>query len=101
MDWQRTATVLLEALTAIGKVVSTTRDRGKREIAAAADSLMVIGAIVEAITPPEGCQIDPDKAEEELQRLMRALDDNDKAADDALAAKFDTSGDPDKVETKP
>lgn len=92
VNWEKTAGVLAGALETIGEIVSSVKERrAMAGVAAAADALTAIGAVVEATKRGDLTQIDPDIVAEEIDRLRRALADNDAAADRALAEKFDTA----------
>lgn len=89
-----TQEVLAEAIRLIGDVIANVR--GKRQtagIGAAADALVVIGAIVESVQEGRLDKMTPDQARDELDHLRRTLEQSDAAADRALEDKFDKGGD--------
>jgi hypothetical protein len=89
MKWEALARVLAEALSTVGEVVSSVKERRQADgIQSAADALTVIGAIVESVKGDVD-KLDPAAVVAELSRLKRALGANDTAADAALTKKFD------------
>lgn len=93
MDWAHVTKLLATALGAIDQVLETTRMAAKAggRVTAAADALTAIGAIVETVKNGDIENLDPTVAEEELTRLLAAIQSNDDEADAAVAEKFDSS----------
>ncbi len=71
------------ALEVIGVLASSANAHG------AADVIMAIRHIVEAITKAAAGTITPEEAHVELNKLLAGITDNDATADAALDAKFD------------
>lgn len=88
-DWKKAAEVLAMALRAIDLVIK--RFSKDRSLDKAGDLLTILGALVESVNRGDLEKLDSALAEEELQRLIDALDENDAAADQALKDKFDDS----------
>lgn len=89
MNWEPLARVAFEAIDVIDEVVATFKDRKQDEgMKSAADALTIIGAVVASVRSGDFKNADPERIAEDLERLKRALRDNDKTADDELADKF-------------
>jgi hypothetical protein len=93
MDYKAIAQVLALALGAIDQAIDTFRKRQTQDqtIKYATDALQAISAIVEHVHAGDISKIDPEAARKDLAMLISALEQNDRAADAALADKFDTS----------
>ena len=93
MNHELIASVLGEAIKAIGEVIADVKEKRQAGlIEAASDALTVIGAIVESVERGDVQKIDPAKAQEEVDRLREALAKNDAEADQLLREKFRNGG---------
>ena len=89
-DWQAIAQVLANAVAAIDGIISDIRDRkvAQSKMTYAADALTAIGAIVGSVQRGDVDKMDPAQAQQQIDKLVAALSDNDVDADRAVEQKF-------------
>lgn len=90
MNWEAVAKVLGAAVGAIDSIIERVQEKKEahKVLEASADALTTIGAIVDAVAKGNIDAIDPEDAGEQIDHLLRALRENDAAADAALDDKF-------------